>query len=43
MNRLIISNDGNAQNGTVSSRKNILFMSDEHAKNKYLFKNLVPF
>ncbi|EDV02266.1 hypothetical protein BACCOP_00666 [Phocaeicola coprocola DSM 17136] len=31
MNRLIISNDGNTQSGTVSSRKNIPFMSDEHA------------
>ena len=39
MNRLIISNDGNAQSGTVSSHKNIPFMSDEHAKNKYVFKN----
>ena len=32
MNRLIISTDGNAQSGTVSSSKNIPFMSDEHAK-----------
>ena len=39
MNRLIISNDGNAQSGTVSSHKNTPFMSDEHAKNKYVFKN----
>ncbi|WP_270669141.1 hypothetical protein, partial [Phocaeicola coprocola] len=30
-NRLIISTDGNTQSGTVSSRKNIPFMSDEHA------------
>ena len=41
MNRLIISTDGNAQSGTVSSSKNIPFMSDEHAKNKYVFKNPV--
>ena len=34
MNRLIISTDGNAQSGTVSSHKNTPFMSDEHAKNK---------
>ena len=32
MNRLIISNDGNTQSGTVSSRKNTPFMSDEYAK-----------
>ena len=32
MNRLIISNDGNTQSGTVSSSKNIPFMSDEYAK-----------
>ena len=32
MNRLIISTDGNAQSGTVSSSKNIPFMSDEHEK-----------
>ena len=37
MNRLIISNDGNAQSGTVSSSKNIPFMSDEYAK-----KNKIP-
>lgn len=41
MNRLIISTDGNAQSGTVSSSKNRPFMSDKHAKNKYLFKNPV--
>lgn len=32
MKRLIISNDGNTQSGTVSSSKNIPFMSDEYAK-----------